>query len=57
MLSIRAEEGRKGCGRGSERGSVPVSFVVEHGIDNHEEFEHTGDEADLACLPLARSRR
>ncbi len=40
----RAQEGRKVRGWGGERRCLPVSFVVQHGIENHEELAHAGGE-------------
>src|ERR1700693_4063626 len=53
VLNIRAQEVRKGCGRGSERRSTPGSFVVEHGVENDEELTHAGDERGLGALAAA----
>jgi hypothetical protein len=48
----RAQEGRKRRGRGGERRGLPVSFVVQHGIENHEELAHAGDERGLGVLTI-----
>jgi hypothetical protein len=39
----RAREGRKGRGWGGKRRCLPGSFVVNHGIENNQEFAHAGD--------------
>ena len=48
----RAQEGRKGRGWGDERRDLPVSFVVQHGVENHEELAHTGGERGLGVLTI-----
>jgi hypothetical protein len=48
----RAQEGRKGRGWGGERRGLPVSFVVQHGIENHKELAHAGDEGGLGVLTI-----
>ena len=52
VFSNRAQEGRKGRGWGRECRCLPVSLVVQHGIENHEEFAHAGDERGLGVLTL-----
>jgi hypothetical protein len=44
VFGNRAQEGRKVRGWGGERRCLPVSFVMQHGIENHEELAHAGDE-------------
>ena len=46
----RPAEGRKGRG---ERGCLPVSVVVKHGIENNEELAHGGRERRLGVLTVA----
>jgi hypothetical protein len=48
----RAQEGRKGRGWGGERRCLPVSLIVKHGIENNQEFSHTGDERGLGVLAI-----
>src|SRR6266852_300536 len=48
----RAQEGKRRSGWGDERGCLPVSFVVKHGIENNEELAHTGDERGLCVLTV-----
>ena len=52
MFRNRAQEGRKGRGWGGERRGLPVSFVVQHGIENHKELAHAGDERGLGVLTI-----
>jgi hypothetical protein len=46
----RAREGRKGWCRGRERGGVPVSLVVQHGVENNEQLAYAGGERGLGVL-------
>jgi hypothetical protein len=48
----RAQEERKGRRRGHERGCLPVSFVVQHGIEDNEELAHAGGERGLGVLTV-----
>src|SRR5260370_29015318 len=48
----RAQEGKRRSGWGDERGCLPVSFVVKHGIENNEELAHAGDERGLGVLTV-----
>jgi len=48
----RAQEGRKGRGWRAERRCLPVSFVKQHGIENHEKLAHASDERGLGVLTI-----
>ena len=51
MFRNRTQEGRNRCSRGGERGGVPVSFVVQHGVENDEQLAHAGGKGRFRVFP------
>ena len=43
----------KGLRWRSERGGVPVSIVVKHGVEHHEEFAEAGGKSRFRIFPAS----